>query len=159
MNRYNKLKLRVLSLFASAGDAWLGPGEAAERLNFLPHRSAWTYLKRLWRFGLLEKRSRGRGTLQYRISEQGTARLRWFTFTARLMRRKAYRAGGTCPASPRCNLKPGGHSANQRFEPMLSPILSSFGFVAFWLRGSACSPKWLNAARSVLAASLVRGSA
>ena len=32
---------------------------------------------RLWSFGLLERRSRGRGTLQYRISEAGRARLRW----------------------------------------------------------------------------------
>jgi hypothetical protein len=36
MHRYNKLKLRVLSLFASGDEAWLGPCEAAERLNFLP---------------------------------------------------------------------------------------------------------------------------
>lgn len=77
MNRYNKLKLRVLSLFASAGDAWLGPCEAAERLNFRPSRSAWSCFKRLWRFGLLERRSSGRETLEYRISEQGAARLRW----------------------------------------------------------------------------------
>ena len=76
MDRYNKLKLRVLSLFSSAGDAWLGPGEAAEQINFLPPRSAWSYFKRLWRFGLLERRSRGRGTLQYRISEIGRSRLR-----------------------------------------------------------------------------------
>jgi len=36
MIRYNELKLRVLSLFESAGRDWLGPSEAAERLNFLP---------------------------------------------------------------------------------------------------------------------------
>jgi hypothetical protein len=77
MNRYNELKPQVLSLFASIGGAWLGPSEAAERLDFLPARSAWTYFKRLWRFGLLERRSSGRGTLEYRISEVGAARLRW----------------------------------------------------------------------------------
>jgi len=77
MDRYNKLKLQVLSLFASNGGRWLHPGEAAERLDFFPARSAWTYLKRLWRFGLLERRSSGKGTLEYRISEQGAARLRW----------------------------------------------------------------------------------
>ena len=75
MNRYNELKLQVLSLFASAGGGWLGPSEAAERLDFLPARSAWSYFKRLWRFGLLERRSSGRGTLEYRISEVGAARL------------------------------------------------------------------------------------
>jgi hypothetical protein len=77
MIRYNQLKLRVLSLFESAGRDWLGPSEAAERLNFLPPRAAWTYFKRLWRFGLLERRSSGRGTLEYRISDQGADRLRW----------------------------------------------------------------------------------
>jgi hypothetical protein len=56
---------------------WLGPNEAAERLDFFPTRPAWSYFKRLWRFGLLERRSRGRGTLQYRISDLGRARLRW----------------------------------------------------------------------------------
>jgi hypothetical protein len=69
MNRYNELKLQVLSLFAATQGEWLGPNEAAKRLNFLPNRSAWTYFKRLWGFGLLERRSRGRGTLEYRITE------------------------------------------------------------------------------------------
>jgi hypothetical protein len=59
MNRYNELKLQVLSLFASERGAWLEPSEAAERLDFLPPRSAWTYFKRLWKFGLLERRSSG----------------------------------------------------------------------------------------------------
>ena len=31
----------------------------------------------VWSFGLLERRSRGRGTLEYRISDAGRARLRW----------------------------------------------------------------------------------
>ena len=75
MDRYNKLKRRALSLFAD-GD-WLRPIEVAERLDFYPLRSAWTYFKRLWRFGLLERRSKGKGTLEYRISEAGLARLRW----------------------------------------------------------------------------------
>jgi hypothetical protein len=77
MNRYNELKLKVLSLFATIQGEWLGPNEAAERLDFSPARSAWTYFKRLWSFGLLEGRSRGRGTLEYRISELGRSRLRW----------------------------------------------------------------------------------
>jgi hypothetical protein len=77
MDRYNKLKLRVLSPFAPTGGRWLGSSEAAERLDFFPPRSAWTYFKRLWRFGLLERRSLGKGTLEYRISQQGLAGLRW----------------------------------------------------------------------------------
>jgi hypothetical protein len=77
MNRYNELKLQVLSLFASTQGEWLGPNEAAEKLDFFPARSAWTYFKRLWSFGLLERRSRGQGTLEYRISDLGRSRLRW----------------------------------------------------------------------------------
>ena len=77
MNRYNELKLRVLSFFAATQGEWLGPNEAAEKLDFVPARAAWTYFKRLWNFGLLERRSRGRGTLEYRISELGRSRLRW----------------------------------------------------------------------------------
>jgi hypothetical protein len=75
MNRYNGLKQRALSLFA--GGEWLTPDQVAQQLNFFPHRSAWTYLKRLWSFGLLERRSLGKGTLEYRISKGGLERLRW----------------------------------------------------------------------------------
>jgi hypothetical protein len=77
MKSYNKLKLKVLSLFSNAGGEWLKPSDAAEELGILPPRAAWSYFKRLWRFGLLERRSWGRGTLEYRISEGGAARLRW----------------------------------------------------------------------------------
>jgi hypothetical protein len=77
MNRYNKLKLSALSMFANAGREWLKPSEAAERLNFWPPRSSWTYFKRLWRFGLLERRLSDRGTLEYRITEEGVVRLHW----------------------------------------------------------------------------------
>jgi len=77
MNRHNKLKLRALSAFAREHGDWLKPSFVAERLDFSPRRSAWTYFKRLWRFGLLERRARGKGTLEYRISESGATRLRW----------------------------------------------------------------------------------
>jgi hypothetical protein len=77
MNRYNKLKLQTLSVFARADGEWLTPSAVAETLDFLPRRSAWTYFKRLWRFGLLERRFSGKGTLEYKISEGGAARLRW----------------------------------------------------------------------------------
>jgi hypothetical protein len=56
---------------------WLRPEEAAERLNFFPQRAVWTYLKRLSGFGLLNRRSVGKGTLEYRINDAGVARLRW----------------------------------------------------------------------------------
>jgi len=77
MYRYNKLKLEALSAFARANGEWLKPDVVADRLDFEPRRSAWTYLKRLWRFGLLERHSRDGGTLKYRISEEGVTRLRW----------------------------------------------------------------------------------
>ena len=77
MNRYNKLKIRALKVFAFAPGAWFTPGEVAERLDFIPKRAAWTYLKRLWRFGLLKRHFMGVGTLKYKISSEGAARLRW----------------------------------------------------------------------------------
>jgi hypothetical protein len=55
MDRYNKLKRQTLSVFADAD--WLRPIDVAERLRFFPRRSAWSYLKRLWGFGLLDRRS------------------------------------------------------------------------------------------------------
>jgi hypothetical protein len=74
MNRYNELKL---SQFANG--EWLTPDQVAQQLNFFPQRSVWTYLKRLWSFGLVERRywGKGKGTLAYRISDAGLARLRW----------------------------------------------------------------------------------
>jgi hypothetical protein len=68
MDRYNKLKRETLAVFAEAN--WMSPDEVAEDLNFLPQRSTWTYLKRLWRFGLLDRRSIGKGTLEYRILDE-----------------------------------------------------------------------------------------
>jgi hypothetical protein len=77
MNRYNKLKIRTLDVFAFAPGAWFTPKEVAERLKFVPRRAIWTYLKRLWRFGLLERRGFGADALKYKISQRGMARLRW----------------------------------------------------------------------------------
>ena len=75
MDRYNKLKRETLAVLADAN--WLRPDEVAEQLNFFPQRSVWTYLKRLWGFSLLDRRSIGKGTLEYRINNAGLARLRW----------------------------------------------------------------------------------
>jgi hypothetical protein len=77
MNRYNKLKIRTLKIFAFAPGAWFTPGEVAGRLNFIPKRAAWSYLRRLWKFGLLERHSFGTGTLKYKITNGGVVRLRW----------------------------------------------------------------------------------
>ena len=78
MNRYNKLKIRTLNVFAFAPGAWFSPKEVGNRVDFVPRRAVWTYLKRLWRFGLLERSSLS-GTLKYKISERGTGRLRWLS--------------------------------------------------------------------------------
>jgi hypothetical protein len=78
MNRYNKLKIRTLKVFAFAPGAWFRPGEVADRLDFVPRRAAWTYLKRLWKLGLLQRDSLS-GALKYKISERGIARLRWLS--------------------------------------------------------------------------------
>jgi DNA-binding IclR family transcriptional regulator len=77
MNKYNKLKQKTLAVFADKDGDWIRPHEIANSVNFRPRRTAWTYLKRLRRFGLLEERSYGKGTLQYRITRAGTARLEW----------------------------------------------------------------------------------
>jgi len=71
------LKIRTLKLFIAAPGKWLSPREAASGLDFVPPRAMWTYLRRLWGFGLLEKRSNSRGTLEYKISAEGEARLHW----------------------------------------------------------------------------------
>ena len=39
MNRYNELKLLVFTLFAATQGEWLGPNEAAGKLDFFPPRS------------------------------------------------------------------------------------------------------------------------
>jgi hypothetical protein len=74
MNRYNKLKIHTLKVFAFAPGVWFRPKEVADRLDFVPRRAAWSYLKRLWRFGLLERRSFGQGILKYKISQRGLSR-------------------------------------------------------------------------------------
>jgi hypothetical protein len=42
MDRYNQLKLQVLSALASG--EWARPVDVARRINFFPSRSAWAYL-------------------------------------------------------------------------------------------------------------------
>jgi hypothetical protein len=77
MDGYNELKIKTLSAFADCGNDWVRPMEIARRLDFRHLRSAWSYLSHLQRLGLLKRRSFGKGTLRYRISQKGEARLRW----------------------------------------------------------------------------------
>jgi hypothetical protein len=72
--RYNQLKKKALEIFARQGD-WLTPPEWAVLAGFYPIRAAYSYLLRLHRFGLLERRSEN--VLYYRISQRGDRRRVW----------------------------------------------------------------------------------
>jgi hypothetical protein len=74
--RYNKLKKRSLEVFERHG-SWLRPPEWAVLAGFYPVRAAYSYLLRLHRFGLLERRTVEGGQLEYRLSERGKGRLVW----------------------------------------------------------------------------------
>ena len=43
MDRYNKLKIRTLKVFAFAPGAWFTPGEVGMGVSFAPRRALWTY--------------------------------------------------------------------------------------------------------------------
>lgn len=72
---YNEMKLRALAAFEEQG--WLSPPEWAVLTGYYPVRAAYTYLKRLWYWKLLERRLDRRGLLLYHISDRGLARLLW----------------------------------------------------------------------------------
>jgi hypothetical protein len=76
---YNEMKLRALATFERRG--WLSPPDWAVLAGYYPVRAAYTYIKRLWGWKLLERRLDRRGLLLYRISERGQARLRWLRTT------------------------------------------------------------------------------
>ena len=71
-------KREVLSVFDLAGD-FLTPDLVRAKLQTrLDRRSLYSYLLRLARQGLLERRQSRRGTLAYRLTERGRTRLRYF---------------------------------------------------------------------------------
>lgn len=79
MNRqrgYNGLKLETLRIFAERG-GWITPGAWSVLARFYPIRAAYSYLGKLWRFGLLNRRRDDRGLVVYRISRRGRTRLSW----------------------------------------------------------------------------------
>jgi len=73
--RYNQLKKRALEIFAHHG-GWLAPPEWAVLSEFYPIRASYSYLLRLHRFGLLERR-RSAVSVLYQLSERGRQRLAW----------------------------------------------------------------------------------
>ena len=73
--RYNKLKKRALQIFERHG-SWLSPPEWAVLAAFHPTRASYSYLLRLHRFGLLDRRHSA-GLVFYQLSNRGRLRLAW----------------------------------------------------------------------------------
>jgi hypothetical protein len=72
---YNGMKLQALT--ASEDRGWLSPPAWAVLTGYYPVRAAYTYIKRLWTWKLLERRLDRCGLLLDRISERGRGRLAW----------------------------------------------------------------------------------
>jgi len=71
-------KREILAIFDHAW-GFLSPDQVCARLQPRPdRRSFYSYLLRLHHQGLLERRKARRGTLAYRLTERGRARLRYF---------------------------------------------------------------------------------
>jgi hypothetical protein len=68
---FNERKRQGLAIFAERG--WLNP----------PVRAAYSYLIRLHRFGLLERRQDLRGLVLYRLSHRGLRRLAWLSWNVK----------------------------------------------------------------------------
>lgn len=74
--RYNRLKKRALEIFERHG-GWLSPPDWAVLVGFYPIRAAYSYLLRLHRFGLLERRCSAQAGVRYQLSPRGRFRLVW----------------------------------------------------------------------------------
>jgi hypothetical protein len=72
---FNSLKIRALDAFINRG--WLHPPVWAVLVGFYPARSAYTYLLRLHRFRLLDRRRDSSGLILYALSDRGAKRLNW----------------------------------------------------------------------------------
>ena len=72
---FNQFKLVVLQ--AMEQGQFMYPGSVAVAVSAYPSRMMWTYLRRLWRWKLLERSQDARGRIVYRLSERGQARLAW----------------------------------------------------------------------------------
>ncbi|MEQ1574392.1 MAG: hypothetical protein ABL993_09125 [Vicinamibacterales bacterium] len=73
--KYNSLKRHALTIFEHRG--WLSPPAWAVLASFYPVRAAYSYLKHLYRWKLLERTLDRRGLLLYRLSRRGAQRLEW----------------------------------------------------------------------------------
>jgi hypothetical protein len=75
-SKFNSLKRDALQVFARHG-GWLDVPTWSVRAGFYPVRAAYTYLRRLYGYGLLHRAFDARGRLVYRISARGRRRLAW----------------------------------------------------------------------------------
>ena len=83
--KYNLLKIHALGVFENR--RWLSPPAWAVLASFYPVRAAYSYLKRLHRWKLLDRTLDRRGLLLYRLSRRGLDRLDW-------LRRRTDEGGG-----------------------------------------------------------------
>ena len=75
MRKFNSLKIRALETFEGRG--WLSPPAWAILASFYPVRAGYSYLKRLYRWKLLDRTLDTRGLILYRLSRRGEQRLSW----------------------------------------------------------------------------------
>jgi hypothetical protein len=75
-SRFNLLKKRTLEIFARHR-GWLDVPNYAVGVGYYPIRGAYSYLARLWRWGLLRRSRDARGRVVYRICAKGINRLAW----------------------------------------------------------------------------------
>ena len=75
LRKYNSLKRLALAVFENRG--WLSPPAWAVLAGFYPVRASYSYLKRLFKWKLLERSLDRRGLLLYRLSSRGATRLTW----------------------------------------------------------------------------------
>ena len=68
--RFNARKRQCFEIFATHG-AGLRPIEWAIEARFYPTRAAFSYLKRLYDWGYLQRRRDFRGRILYRLSPRG----------------------------------------------------------------------------------------
>ena len=77
--KYNSLKCRALGVLENRG--WLAPAAWAALATFTPTGAAYSYLKRLHRWHLLDRAHNDRGRLVYRLNAKGSERLSWLRQT------------------------------------------------------------------------------
>lgn len=75
---YNARKRQALEVFVRGS---LSPSRWAILAGFYPVRAAYSYLSRLWRWGLLQRNVDARGMIIYQLSEKGHRRLAWLERT------------------------------------------------------------------------------